>query len=137
MRRLAVALAALAALAATACDGSGAEARAGASSTTTTGPVEVLEAEPLAAGFRVLDGGDEGYEVAVPGSWRDMPFDDQAVTAMIEANRELNPDLARLLETRRRTAGSNLLVLDDRPPGANLNVFRVPNERPLCPAEVA
>lgn len=115
---------------------SGGSSAAGERPTATTGPVEVLGSEPLPAGYRLLDGGDLGYTVGVPGPWKDMPFDDEAITALIVANRESNPGLARLLEARRRTAGSNLLVLDDRPPGANLNVFRVPNERPLTPEEV-
>ena len=93
---------------------------------------------PIPEGYRRIDVAAEGFTVDVPAAWQDVPHDPEAVRRLVEASRQGNPRLAAMLETSVTSSGeeAKLLVIDGRPPGANVNVLKVPNERTIAAGEL-
>lgn len=134
---------ALVATVAVACEGepSGTDtAPPGSATTVTTGAAPATPSRPAATpeGYRRIDVAAEGFTVDVPAGWQDVPYDPEAIRALVESSREANPELAALLESSAASPGgeAKLLVVDAGEPGANLNVLKVPNERPLTADEL-
>jgi hypothetical protein len=89
-------------------------------------------------GYRLHEAAGEGFALAVPEAWHDVPFDPAELGRLIEASRPGNPQLAGVLEGFRDGGGGSakLLVVDERSPGANVNVLKVANSRRLEPGEL-
>lgn len=105
--------------------GSGPGGGGGAAPASTTVTASVSSPADPPHGFRRLDVPADGFTVAVPAGWDDVPPGAESIRDLAADARSGNPQLAAMLESYLDAGGEGrLLAVDADPPGANLNIVR-------------